>query len=58
MAGAAVAIRRRNVLLWADKRMRRLEKTPTYAEADYTCDIFGRTFEATIGLTSHLRHRH
>ena len=38
--------------------MRRLEKTPTYAEADYTCDIFGRTFEAVIGLTSHLRHRH
>ena len=58
MAGAADAIRRRNVQLWADKRMRRLEKTPTHAEAAYTCDICGRTFEAAIGLTSHLRHRH
>ena len=58
VAGAADAIRRRNVQLWAGKRMRRLEKTPTHAEAAYTCDICGRTFEAAIGLTSHLRHRH
>ena len=58
VAGAADAIRRRNVQLWAGKRMRRLEKTPTHAEAGYTCDICGRTFEAAIGLTSHLRHRH
>ena len=53
MAGAADAIRR-NVELWADKRMCRMEKTPTHAEAAYTCDICGRTFEAVIGLTSHL----
>ena len=58
VAGAADAIRRRNVQLRAGKRMRRLEKTPTHAEAGYTCDICGRTFEAAIGLTSHLRHRH
>ena len=56
VAGAADAIRRRNVQLWAGKRMRRLEETPTHAEAGYTCDICGRTFEAAIGLTRHLRH--
>ena len=58
VAGAADAIRRRNVQLWVGKRMRRLEKTPTHAEAAYTCDICDRTFEAAIRLTSHLRHRH
>ena len=57
VAGAADAIRR-NVELWADKRMCKMEKTPTHAEAAYTCDICGRTFEAVIGLTSHLCHRH
>ena len=58
VAGTADAIRRRNVQLWVGKRMRRLEKTPTHAEAAYTCDIYGRTFEAAIGLTSQLRQRH
>ena len=58
VADAADAIRRRIVQLWAGKRMRRLEKTPTHAEAAHNCDICGRTFEAAIGLTSHLRHRH
>ena len=58
VAGTSDTIIRRNVQLWADKRMRRLEKTPTYAEATYTCDICGRTFEAAIELTSHLRHRY
>ena len=58
VAGAADAVRRGNVQLWADKRMRRLEKAPTHAKAAYTCGICGRTFEAAIALTSHLRHRH
>ena len=54
----ADAIRARNTRLWIDKRQRKKEPPPPSTEAVYKCDICNRTFKASIGLRSHLRHRH
>ena len=58
VAGAAGAIRRRNVQLWTNKRLCKLEPEPPPTEAAYKCVNCNRTFKAAIGLSSHLRHGH
>eukprot|EP00795_Rhopilema_esculentum_P016391 gene16391-7793_t len=58
MAGAAGAIRRRNVQLLTNKRLRKLEPEPSPTEAAYKCETCNSTFKAAIGLSSHLWHGH
>ena len=58
VAGAAGAIRRGNVQLWTNKRLRKLEPEPPPTEAAHKCETCNRTFKAAIGLSSHLRHGH
>lgn len=58
VAGAAGAIRERNVQLLSKKRQRKLEPAPPPAEATYRCVICDRTFKTAIGMSSHIRHRH
>ena len=42
----------------AGKRLRKLEPAPPPTEAAYKCVTCNRTFKATIGLSSHMRHKH
>eukprot|EP00795_Rhopilema_esculentum_P004180 gene4180-20366_t len=50
--------KRRDMQLWTNKRLRKLEPEPPPTETAYKCETCNRTFKAAIGLSSHLRHGH